>query len=148
LDDLKARSSARRNLMKFRCNVDYVVSDADREDLKTPDGRLVASAFKENRGVTDFLVRNAIAARYKDGVKDRTVQRTLARVQNAFIRAVRDGEDEVELDEEQLRFVHDTLKEWSVPPGLVAWHVDLLESIEAAVSAIGEEKRAAKIAGK
>jgi len=125
----------RKNVIEFNLNQDFFVRDVDRAD---------GSYFKINRQISEFLIRNGIAAKYKDGIKARAEQRLAGKINNALAKALADGSDQVEFTLEQVQWFHDVLADWSVPPGLAGWHIELFDYVVGLIHDAEAEAKAAK----
>ena len=110
--------------MHLNLNLNYVVDD---EDRKNPN-------FATNSAVTITLLRTAMNAD-KKGSKERDAVRTRARVTNALTKASNAKASELDLDENELKCVRDSLKGWmadaGIPASLTGWFEELLTTVEA-----------------
>lgn len=123
--------------MKVTLDLDYVVMPDDRQ----------APHLKTNRRVTDMLFRNAVQAKYPEGIKDRSHQRTWSRIQKILASAVVAERDEIELDLTQVEWILVPLNDWSCPQALVSWLCDLrdhLEEVKSSAEGAASKNGAAK----
>ena len=146
LERFKERREAQRNVVELKLDVDYVVREADRKP---------GNASEENHTLTDFLVTQAISAKYPapphlqaansralGEIKEKTDRRIAGRVHNALGRAMNDDAKSIELTEEQFEWVHKVVDEWNVPPHWAGWYDDLLDHCEQIKMKLAEEKKA------
>ena len=106
----------------FNLNHSYVVRDLDRQS---------DPYVKEDRNITEFLIRGAIAKKYPE-VKDRAAQRMISKITNALNKAVNKKLDVIELSEDQVEWIRDLLREHA-PNGTTAnWFIELFDYVEEA----------------
>lgn len=117
----------------FKLDHAYLIRDMDDALFK-----------KSPRNLTDFLVRQAIAAKYKDGIKNRADQRHAAKIQNVLTGALKDEKNTVELTSDQIRWLYDVLKDWSAPAVAVNWFVDLFDYVEGMIRDLDNEEKSSK----
>lgn len=116
--------------MEFKLDHSYVVRDIDRQS---------DPYIREDRQITEFLIRGAIAKKYPE-VKERTAQRMISRISNALNKAVNKKEDKIELTEDQVIWLRDLLREHA-PNGTTAnWFIDLFDYVEALTEKKDEKK--------
>lgn len=109
--------------MDLKLNLDYIVREHDDALFR-----------KASRNITDFLIRQAIAAKYPNGVKVRSEQRIVARLQNALATAMVEEKDVLpQVAADHIQFLYDVLKEWSAPAVLTNWFVTLFDAVEALI---------------
>lgn len=118
--------------MKVNLNLDYVIREQERNQP--------GSYFAVNRQVSELLIRFAIDAKYKDGVKDRVIRRVVSPILKALAKAVNEKLDVVELSLEQLTFVLETLEAYACPPSWLGLVDDLVVELEALKKAAEDEK--------
>lgn|SRR5579871_1838683 len=136
---IRDRKRDRAMAVTLDLNLDYIVKPAD---------RAADNYFSVNRNVTEYLIRSAVNSHYKNGIKERLIQRTWAKVQNELNKAIQDKKDKIEFNGEQVKWIHDMLKDWEVPTNLVPWYMDLLEYVESQVSQINDAAKAPVTSGK
>jgi hypothetical protein len=122
--------------MQISLAPDYLITEAD----KIQDPAL--SPVK----VSIFLIRNAVAAKYPQGMDDRKTQRAWARIQRV-LQAATDENDVAEISMEQADVLLEAIKTWKVPTHLVLWHLDLLDSLELAKSEADDAEKAKRNGG-
>lgn len=116
-------------MVDFKLNLDYVVRDSDRAE---PNG-----AARRNVTLTEFLISEAVAAKYPPAppsggvskrfgeIQEKTDRRLAGRILNAVARAVKAaGEADVgsvSLTKEQFEFLDKLIEGWAVPAPWAGW---------------------------
>lgn len=110
------------------------------------------SGFKTTRDVSDWLIRSAVAARYRDvlqGVDGRMVvregmaNRTEQRIWGAIQDLLADKSDAIVISGEALRWLHESVDKWQVPPALASWSLTLLDALKREIDSLDSPKPAA-----
>lgn len=122
--------------MKINLALPYVVREGERADA---NGK--PSYFSHDRQISDYMIRLAIEARYKQGVKEKAVRRQITSVQKILFTAINEKSDTAELSVEQVTFILDTLDAWEAPSFLVSWVEDLTDYL-------AESKKSTELAAK
>lgn len=139
LERLKEKSSRRTHVIKLNLDLDYSVRKVDR------DGD---SYWKENRQITDAMIRNAISA-HPEKKPDRTTKRALAKVMDKLTEAVNDEDDVIEIDGTELHAIKDALVAFDTCPGqYYPWVEKLLTHVEKLVEEEAEREREERLAKK
>jgi hypothetical protein len=131
------RNQLRRTTMKdFKLDHAYLLRDVD------------DSLFKKSpRNLTDFLIRQALASKYKEGIKNRSDQRHASKIQNALTVALKDEKDSVSLTSDQIHWLYDALKDWSAPVAGASWFIELLDYVEGLIRELESAEKTVKTAG-
>lgn len=101
-----------------------------------------------DRNISDWIIRQAINTRYKEGVKDKAIRRLVGPILKKLTLAVNEKRDSEDFSVEQVQFVLDSLEQYSAPPEWVSWVDDISEEFNRAKAAHDAEEKAKKEAPK